>query len=241
MSKNSIITTIAVCVAIIVGAWFIGRGIKHFREGYAKISVTGACERNIVSDLIVWKLSFNSRTRSTQDAFMKIEKDTKIIVDYLKEQGIAPEEIVVRPVSIAEDIQTVWETGKRTSYGYVGLRTIEVKSAEVSNVERVYQNISDLYNQGVDLASETPNYYYTKLNELKMEMLREASADARERALTIAEGSGSSLGKAISSSMGVFQIVALHGNDEYSWGGTLNTKSREKTATITVKTVYKLQ
>ncbi len=241
MNKNRIITTVAVCIAIIIGAWFLSRGIKHFRGGYETISVTGVSERNITSDLIVWRLSINSRTPNGTEAFVKINTDTKIVVDYLEKQGIKGAEVVIKPVSVHEDVQTSWETAKRTSYGYIGTRTIEVKSSEVDKVEKAYQSISDLYNQGVDLVLEAPDYYYTQMNELKMDMLREAATDAHNRALIIADGSGSSLGRAVSSSMGVFQIVALHGNEEFSWGGTFNTKSKEKTATITVRTAYRLQ
>ncbi|MFC2384958.1 MAG: SIMPL domain-containing protein, partial [Hoylesella saccharolytica] len=87
----------------------------------------------------------------------------------------------------------------------------------------------------------TPAYYYTKLNDLKMEMLNKASANAYERAQTIAKGSDASVGSLVSSSMGVFQIVGLNSDEEYSWGGTFNTSSKEKVASITVRTTYRVK
>ena len=108
-------------------------------------------------------------------------------------------------------------------------------------VERVYQKISELYGSGINFSSEKPLYYYTRLNDLKMEMLNRASANAYERAQTIAKGSDASVGALVSSSMGVFQIVGLNSDDEYSWGGTFNTSSKEKVASITVRTTYRVR
>ena len=89
--------------------------------------------------------------------------------------------------------------------------------------------------------SGSPRYYYTKLNDLKIEMLKEASEDAYNRAGVIAEGSKSSLGKLDRSSMGVFQIVGLNSDEDYSWGGSFNTSSKMKTASITVSATYSIK
>ena len=125
--------------------------------------------------------------------------------------------------------------------GYAVSQKITVSSNDIKRVESVYQRISELYNSGMDFSSEKPLYYYTKLNDLKMEMLNQASANAYERAQTIAKGSESKVGALVSSSMGVFQIVGLNSDEEYSWGGTFNTSCKEKVASITVRTTYKVK
>ena len=71
-------------------------------------------------------------------------------------------------------------------------------------------------------------------------MLKDASEDARNRAKVIAEGGASSLGKLQHSSMGVFQIVGQNSDEDYSWGGSFNTTSKLKTATITVTSTFAL-
>ena len=84
------------------------------------------------------------------------------------------------------------------------------------------------------LYSNPPNYYYTKLAELKIEMLASASKDARNRAEKISESAGGNIGELKSAVMGVFQITAPNSTEGYSWGGTFNTSSKRKTASITV-------
>ena len=88
--------------------------------------------------------------------------------------------------------------------------------------------------------SEAPRYYYTKLADLKVKMISKATEDARLRAEKIAEFSGGTMGSLESAKMGIFQITGQNSKENYSWGGTLNTASREKTASITMKLVYKV-
>lgn len=88
--------------------------------------------------------------------------------------------------------------------------------------------------------SSAPRYYYTKLSDLKIEMIRLATEDARIRAETIAENSGGTLGKLKSANMGVFQITGQNSNEDYSWGGAFNTHVKNKTAPITMRLVYQI-
>lgn len=129
----------------------------------------------------------------------------------------------------------------RTFKGIQLSSEIIVSSNDVDNVEVIYQKISELLKQGVNFTARAPRYYYTQINTLKMEMLQEASQNAYARAKTIAEGSNSSLSDLASSTMGVFQIVGLNSEEDYSWGGTFNTSSKLKTASVTVRSSYKIK
>jgi hypothetical protein len=87
-----------------------------------------------------------------------------------------------------------------------------------------------------------PEYYYTQLAALKIEMISEATKDATLRAQKIAEESGCSLGVLKNGDMGVFQIVAPNSSeDEYSWGGSFNTSSKEKSASITMSLRFSVE
>ena len=111
---------------------------------------------------------------------------------------------------------------------------------DVDKIEKVSREITELLNQGVQFYSESPRYYYTKLADLKIQMISKATQDARLRAEKIAEFSGGKLGKLESARMGIFQITGQNSKETYSWGGTFNTDSREKSASITMKLTYKV-
>jgi len=92
---------------------------------------------------------------------------------------------------------------------------------------------TELINSGIQFTSNAPSYYYTKLADLKIEMLSAATRDAKLRASKIAENAGSEIGRLRSARMGVLQITAKNSAD-YTWGGALDTTSKEKTITAVV-------
>src|SRR5690606_29606324 len=100
------------------------------------------------------------------------------------------------------------------------------------------REISTLISQGIELSSFAPSYYYSKLEDLKLELISQASENARQRAQNIATKSGASLGDLVKADLGVFQITGQNDNEEYSYGGVFNTSSRNKTANITVKASF---
>ena len=245
MDKTKIIITSIIGVVIVIGAWLIAAGFKNFREGEPNINVTGMAKKQITSDLIVWKISVNAEGSTRSSAFTEFEKAARVMRQYLQTHGIPEKEITMSSVDISKRTKDFWDEDSRKyvtlENGFAVSQTFTVSSNDLKRVEGVYQRISELYNRGMDFSSEKPLYYYTKLNDLKMEMLNQASANAYERAQTIAKGSDSKVGAIVSSSMGVFQIVGLNSEEEYSWGGTFNTSSKEKVASITVRTTYKVK
>ena len=110
---------------------------------------------------------------------------------------------------------------------------------EVEKIEKLSREITELLNKGIQFYSDAPRYYFTKLADLKIEMISKATEDARLRAVKIAENSGGKLGDLISAKMGIFQITGQNSKEDYSWGGTFNTSSKKKTASITIKLEYK--
>jgi hypothetical protein len=118
-------------------------------------------------------------------------------------------------------------------------QAVQIESGEIDKIEALSREITELLNQGVPFYSKAPRYYYTQLADLKIELISKASEDARIRAEQIAKNSGTKLGELRDARMGVFQITGQNADEDYSWGGTFNTSSRNKTASITVKANYK--
>ena len=101
--------------------------------------------------------------------------------------------------------------------------------------------ISSLIAQGVSIEAMQPDYYYTKLDDVKLSLIEKASADARVRAEKIAVNAGAKLGGVASARMGVFQITGANTNEEFSAGGSFNTSSRQKKARITMRVEYRIK
>jgi hypothetical protein len=93
----------------------------------------------------------------------------------------------------------------------------------------------------VYIKSFPPKYYYTKLGELKIEMIQLAAEDGLLRGRTAVEGGDGGLGDLLETSIGVFQILGENSNESFSWGGTLNTDHKNKTAYVNVKQRYEIK
>ena len=124
--------------------------------------------------------------------------------------------------------------------GYNLTQSVTLDSRDLDKIEKISREVTELIEIGIELNSNPPLYYYSKLSELKVDLLAKASTDARQRAETIAKNSRSTLGKIKRANMGVFQITGLNSNENFSYGGSFNTSSKNKKASITIKSDYAL-
>jgi len=242
---KSHLSSIIIAIAIVVTALVFSSTFKNRNRANNTISVTGLGKKDFVSDLIVWSGSFIKKSTNLKEAYSELDKDRESILQYLVGKGIKQENIIFSAVDINKEFDDVYgSNGERLKSVFTGYRlsqTVQIESSEVNKVEDISRQVSELINSGVEFYSNTPQYYYTKLAELKIEMIAEATKDANTRAKKIAENAGSGVGRLKNADMGVFQITAQNSAEEYSWGGSFNTSSKRKTATITVKLDYETE
>ena len=239
------ITAIIVSIALILTCIIITDAFKNRHQSEETISVTGMGSKDFESDLIVWNSTFSKRSYELKQAYAELETDRKSILNYLLSKGLQEDEIIFSSVSINKEYQYLYDDQQNLRSqifnGYSLTQNVQIESKEVEKVENISRQVSELINSGVELYSNAPEYYYTQLAELKLEMIAQATNDAKLRAEKIAEHANASLGKLKKSDMGVFQIIAQNSSEDYSWGGSFNTSSKFKTATITMKLVYKIK
>ena len=238
-------SSIAFALAIILAALSFSNAYKFKYKSNNSVSVTGLGSKDFVSDLIVWSGSFIRKNGSLKDAYAELDSDRDKIKKYLLKQGTSTDEIIFSAVDIDKEFADVWDdSGTKTISVFSGYRLtqrVQIESKDVDKVEGISRQVTELINSGIEFYSSSPEYYYTKLAELKIEMIAEATKDANTRAKKIAENAGSDIGALKNASMGVFQIVAQNSAEEYSWGGSFNTTSKRKSASITVKLEYEAE
>ncbi|MHA6727019.1 SIMPL domain-containing protein [Chryseobacterium sp. A301] len=243
MNKSILAVTIA-ALGFIIGVALFGSAIKNRNKADNTISVTGLGTKTFTSDLITWDGSFSRTSFELQSAYAELAADRSVISEYLKSKGIKPQEMVFSAV----DIQKLYNysndangNSSRNFGGYQLMQKVSIESKEVGKIEDLSRNITEIINRGIEFTSTTPNYFYTKLSEVKQQMIADATKDAKERAEKIADNAGAKLGKLKKGSTGVIQITAPNSTEEYSWGGTYNTSSKEKESSITVKLEYEVR
>ncbi|MBC8047082.1 MAG: SIMPL domain-containing protein [Fimbriimonadaceae bacterium] len=235
--KNSI-GAIIIGIAIIITAAILGGSFKNRYAYQDTINVTGLGNRDYVADLIVWNGYFQRKSMEMKSAYEQLNNDRETTKKYLIGKGINENEIVFSSVNISKDYESYYDDNGKyhsTFSGYTLSQNIVIESSEVDKIENISREVTELIDQGVEFYSNAPEYYYSKLEELKIELISEATQDAKLRAEKIADNSDAKLGSLKSASMGVFQITAQNSSEDYSWGGTYNTASKKKTASITAK------
>ena len=257
-SKESVMPSVIRSVAIFFGILAIACAIvictRIFTEGFVQyksngsggLSATGSASVDFEADLIVWRGTYSTYAKTTGEAYATLNKDAEKIRRFLEKYNIAEGDVVFSAIEINKRyVSNYNDEGNYvgdTFDGYELYQTVTVSSENVDSVEEVSRNITSLIEDGVEFTSNSPEYYYKDLDSLKLELVEAATNNAKQRIDLMAKGSGCVPGKLISSSLGVFQITAKNSaEEEYSYGGTYNTSSRQKTATITVKLNYAVQ
>jgi len=243
MYKNSL-NALLLSIALIISAFLFSNAFQNRNRSSDTISVTGLGKTDFVSDLIVWSGSFSRKSSTLKEAYALLDGDRAKIKSYLMSSGIAEKDIVFSAVNFNKNYETTYnENGtvrQNLFSGFTLSQNVSMQSKEVNKIEEVSRQSSELINSGIEFYSNAPEYYYTKLAELKIKMIAEATKDATSRAKSIAENADAGLGNLKKSDMGVFQIIAQNSSEDYSYGGSFNTNSKNKTATITVKLVFQV-
>ncbi|MFD1095417.1 SIMPL domain-containing protein [Salegentibacter chungangensis] len=237
------ISAIIFSLAIIFAAYFLGTSYVNRANPDGVISVTGSGSENFTSDLIVWEGRFSRVSPDLEQAYKELDRDKETVRKYLTDKGIKPENFVFNSVQTNEQRENQYQNGNYVGSifkAYELVQSIKIESTDVELIEQVSREITELLNKGVQFNSTPPRYYYTKLADLKIEMISKATEDARLRAEKIAENSGGSLGDLKSANMGVFQITGQNSGEDYSWSGVYNTADKRKTASITMRLEYEI-
>jgi len=231
-------------ISILLSTLLLSNAYTYKFRSTESISVTGMAETNFSSDLIVWNGNYSRKSMDLKTAYAMLKQDEQKIRTYLKGKGLADNAIVYSAVTINKDFNYRFDAeGRQIGADFTGYNLtqyVTVQSTEIDKVELISREVTELIESGVELNSAAPSYYYTKLADLKLDLLAKAAEDARNRASTIAKNSGSGLGTMRKANMGVFQITAENSNEDYSYGGVFNTTSRKKTASITMKVEYEI-
>ncbi len=220
---------IIVCTAIAAQSWV---RVRLHRD--RAIEVTGSAKRRIVSDLIEWQATIVTEDKDRTAAYKALHDHVGRTLAYLKKEGIVDTELRVSSAGTEQITETVYEgqgdnrIERKVNKGYRTTQSIAVSSKEVSKIERISREVTQLMESGVPITSESPSYYYTQLGVLKIEMLAEAAKDCRIRAERILQSTGGAkIGKLRRADMGVININSAN-STEVSNEGNNDTASLDK-------------
>jgi len=225
---------VALALAMVMSSIIFGWFYSNAKKGDEAITVTGSAKKRIKSDLVVWSAGVTTQSAAVADAYKDLSKEIPQIKQYLAGKGVPDDQMTVSSITTTT-LKRSNANGEETSEitGYSLSQQIEVRSTDVDKIAQVAREATELLNQGILIESSAPQYYYTHLGDLKVEMLGEAAKDAKDRAEKIAGSTGNSIGAVRSARMGVLQITPPDSTD-VSDSGMYNTATIDKDITAVV-------
>ncbi len=238
-----------ICVAILAWTYI------HVKFEPKTLEVKGSARKAIQSDLISWSGTMVTRDKDLIAAYDRLKTDGDKVAAFLKAAGVPAEEITFSSISTnkiyqKEAIQPPVAAGQplpppqivtttRVEL-YELTQTVFLESRNMKVVPEVARSVTSLIKDGVEIDSGSPRYLYTKLSELKIDMLADATRDATTRATQVVTNANGKLGRLVEAKMGVMQINPK-GSTATSAEGNNDTTSFEKEITAVVTANFELR
>jgi hypothetical protein len=227
---------IALAVALLVSSVHAANSWKSVKEKpfERSISVTGSARKRITSDLIEWSAVVEVRAADRTECYRTLHQHVEKTLAFLRGKGIKAEDMFPQSVSFSQlfenEVRVVDKERieRQIATGWSTEQAVKIRSNDVKVVEVASREVTSLLEQGISVRSSEPAYFYTKLGELKVEMLAAAAEDARTRADNIVKSAGGArIGDLLDADMGVINVNSANSSTT-SWDGNNDTGSLEK-------------
>jgi hypothetical protein len=239
MIQNSIETKniLPACIlslGLIFSGYFIGHGIVNFKYTERTISVKGLAERTVKSDQATWSLKYAYSSDSLPELYTGILNSQEKIKKFMLNKGFGADEIEMQAAIITDNQNNAYlQNNNDKLKRYLADAGVVITTKKIDQAKQAVQQTLELINAGIILNSSYVTYGYTELNNIKSQILDEATANAKKTAESFAVNSNNKLGKIKAASQGQITI-----NDS-GIGGTSDL-SINKTVRIVTTVTYLL-
>lgn len=219
MNPHSKSTALILGVSLILGlsilGWQLGSAAIDFKSFERTVKVKGLAEKELAADIVIWPIRFSIADNDLDNLYQTLDGNTRKVIRFLEESGIPDKEISISSPLITDKLAQQYGQN-RAQFRYAASQTVTVYSQDISLVRKLQSRMSELGRQGIVISGDNyesrTEYLFTRLNEIKPEMIEEATENAREVAEKFARDSDSRLGKIKSASQGQFSISSRDKN-----------------------------
>ena len=209
LTRRWLTSSAILALGLVVGGYLLGNGLLRAHAAERSVTVRGLAERDVTADLATWTLSYSSTAADLATAQAGVDRDTQSIRQFFEDLGFPADAIQPSAVNVTQ-FTTDGVPSKAMLYDQ-GQR--KAQAAVKRQFELVRKGV--VLEEGSGMA-----YTFTKLNDIKPEMVADATKDARAAAEQFADDSGTSVGGIKSATQGYFEINARDGDSGGGWGQT---------------------
>lgn len=200
---------ITLCVAIVVAAAIMASGMTKIVKQDRSVTVRGLAEREVDADLAFWPITFTVGSNDLLRIQSETVKKTAIITKFLENHGLTAEDYTIQAPKITDNTVNPYLDHEKMVFNYLAQETVLVRTSKVSVVKEAQADSLKLTGEGVAIQQDYDSkvvYEFTGLNEIKPEMIAEATENARLAAEQFARDSKSKVGKIKKATQGLFSI-----------------------------------
>lgn len=212
---NKVLAAAILAVGLVALGFCLRSGIVKFKSMDDVVDVKGLSERQVPADKAIWRVSFGRQGNDLTSLQSSVDANTKVVKDFIKRAGIAEDEIFEASPSVSNLEDQYRYSNNRPDYKWQINQSMTISTKNVEAIRNLVKTAAtEMLKQGIIL-SDWASYDFTGLNELKPEMIAEATANARSAAQKFADDSGSSIGKIKTARQGQFSIEDLDETTDY--------------------------
>lgn len=208
-NKAKMLSGLFIGLGLVVAGYFMGSAIKNFKEADRVVSVRGLSEREVAANKVIWPLVYTQTGNDLMSIYNYLETKNKTVKEYLIAGGVTANEITISAPNIV-DLEAERYNDNKKSFRYLVTQVITVNSTSVDKVIALRADQTALLRQNIAISTDIYQYptqfIFTGLNDIKPEMIEEATQNARASAEKFAEDSGSELGKIKTATQGQMSI-----------------------------------
>jgi len=207
--REALVVGVFLFAGLAVLGYLLGSSALRIKQFERTVTVKGLAEKEVPADVAVWPIQFTGADNDLVALYAALERDTAKIVRFL-DASFDESEITVSAPSITDKMAQQYGNGDKVELRYTAIQGVTVYTGKPDAVRVAMNKLVELGKQGIVFSGGGyqggTQYLYTKLNELKPEMIEEATRKAREVAEKFARDSDSRLGKIKSAQQGQFTI-----------------------------------
>ncbi|EIM1029675.1 SIMPL domain-containing protein [Campylobacter coli] len=217
MKTNSLFVSVAVVLASVILAFGFNKALSDFKTLERSVTVKGLSQKDVEADTLILPIKFTRSGNNLANLYEELESDKQNIIRFLEEQGVKSDEISYNSPNIIDRLSDPYSNDAQATYRYIGTANLLIYTKNIKLGKNILEKISSLGKLGIVTKIEDYEieYLYTKLNEIKPQMIEEATLNARNSAIKFAQDSNSNLGKIKKASQGQFSISNRDKNTPY--------------------------
>lgn len=210
MKNAHLLPALIIALGLAIAGYFVGDTFLKGKKFDRFVSVKGLSEREVPADLAVWPVNIVLMGNDLQTLRQQIERQNQTVYQFFMDQGFTAEEVTRGVVNMADAQANIYNNAPYSANRYLAKSEFTVRTTDIPKLQKALAESLQLLSAGILFGSKNEwqpiEYIFTGLNELKPEMIEEATRNAREVADKFARDSNSSVGEIRVARQGQFSI-----------------------------------